>query len=73
MSKLTIKSQREPKPLDPTGDPMKWQRLKVRDHEGGRRGRLPSRGCPYLGLAPTFSPQSLPAKRREGEEKGLDR
>ncbi|XP_020923057.1 protein HEATR9 [Sus scrofa] len=28
MSKLTIKSQREPKPLDPTGDPMKWQRLK---------------------------------------------
>ncbi|XP_057569793.1 protein HEATR9 [Hippopotamus amphibius kiboko] len=28
MSKLIIKSQMESKPLDPTGDPLKWQRLK---------------------------------------------
>ncbi|XP_029066487.1 protein HEATR9 isoform X1 [Monodon monoceros] len=28
MSKLIIKPQMESKPLDPTGDPLKWQRLK---------------------------------------------
>uniref|UniRef100_A0A8C3W2E7 HEAT repeat containing 9 n=1 Tax=Catagonus wagneri TaxID=51154 RepID=A0A8C3W2E7_9CETA len=28
MSKLTIRSQREPESLDPTGDTLKWQRLK---------------------------------------------
>lgn len=38
MIKLTTKYQKEPKTLHPMEDPLKWQRLKVRDH-GGREDR----------------------------------
>ena len=73
MSKLTIKSEVASKVLDPTGDPWKWQRLKVRDHGGRENGETPSLWVPYLGLTPSFSPQSLPAKWREGRKGiGLD-
>lgn len=72
MMKLTIKPQMRSKSLSPIGDSLKWQRLKVRDPRGGRIGRLPPCGCPYLGLTPSLSPQSQPAKWREGRKRGMD-
>lgn len=62
----------ESKPLDPAGDPLKWQRLKVRGHgrSRGRMGRLLLR-MP-LPRAHTILPPSDPASKRErGKKSGL--
>uniref|UniRef100_A0A452UQ33 HEAT repeat containing 9 n=1 Tax=Ursus maritimus TaxID=29073 RepID=A0A452UQ33_URSMA len=48
ISKLTVKSQMEPKPSDPTGNPLKWQRLKVRDHGRRENGETPFHSLPFL-------------------------
>ena len=65
MSKLTRRPPVESKPLDPAGDPLKWQRLKVRGHGGGRgrMGRLFLR-MP-LSRAHTILPPSDPAGKME--------
>ena len=41
MIQLTVKPQKEPKSLLPTGDSLKWQRLKVRDRGGREEGETP--------------------------------
>uniref|UniRef100_A0A452QK44 HEAT repeat containing 9 n=1 Tax=Ursus americanus TaxID=9643 RepID=A0A452QK44_URSAM len=60
ISKLTVKSQMEPKPSDPTGNPLKWQRLKVRDHDRRENGETPFQwalGC--LGISDKFVIEAL--------------
>lgn len=74
MSKLTRRSPVESKPLDPAGDPLKWQRLKVRSHGRGRcrMGRLFLR-MP-LPRAHTILPPSDPAGKMErGVGRRVDR
>lgn len=72
MSKLTIKSQMGSKPSDPTGDPLKWQRLKVRDHGGRENGETPFLWVP-LPWAHIILQPSVPANKMEvGKEKELD-
>ena len=65
MSKLTRRPPVESKPLDPAGDPLKWKRLKVRGHGGGR-GRM---GRLFLRMplprAHTILPPSDPAGKME--------
>lgn len=46
MSKLTIKSEMQSRPLEPTWDPLKWQRLRVRTMWERTRG-TPSLWVPF--------------------------
>lgn len=76
MSKLIIKPQMESKPLDPTGDPLKWQRLKVRDHGLGENGETLFLWVPLPGahtiLLPSVPACCLQDGGRGGKGIGLD-
>ncbi|CAK7290325.1 Protein HEATR9 [Vulpes lagopus] len=73
MSKLTIKSQMGSKPSDPTGDPLKWQRLKdltkslesPREHEQFYAAQ--ALGC--LGVNDKFIMEALWQVAQTGPEK----
>ncbi|EFB17522.1 hypothetical protein PANDA_012846, partial [Ailuropoda melanoleuca] len=73
MSKLTIKSQMESKPSDPTGNPLKWQRLKElteslespREHEQFYAAQ--ALGC--LGISDKFVIEALRQVAQTGPEK----
>lgn len=72
MSKLTVKSQTGSKPSDPTGNPLKWQRLKVKGHGGRENGETPFLWVP-LPWAHIILQPSVPAYKMEGgKERGLD-
>ncbi|XP_026890157.1 protein HEATR9 isoform X1 [Acinonyx jubatus] len=73
MSKLTIQSQMGSKPSDPAGDPLKWQRLKVRDHGGRENGETPFVGVLTLGSHyPSALSPCLQNGGRKGKGTGLD-
>ncbi|XP_012504117.1 PREDICTED: protein HEATR9 [Propithecus coquereli] len=73
MSKLTIKSQVGSKPLEPTGDPLKWQRLKElteslnSPREDEQFYAAQALGC--LGISDKFVMEALRQAAQTGPEK----